>query len=368
MNTAAGKCCVAAAFVLAGSSVVAARFVADCLPPFTTTFFSLVFAVATVLPFHSGKIVGAVGRIRGRRRLLLFLQAFLGIALFRIFLTFGLRHISAAEAGIVTGTAPAITALFAAAALRDPLTGRKVAGIFLTMLGMMVLQGFPFNIAAMSRGNATGYVLVLAATACEALFAVLSRRMHLEDPANREQLHPVAHAGIVSAIALVLCFFPMLTESPLEAIQTLPPDGWLALAWYGSVVTILAFTLMFSGAKICDGYTISAFTGIIPLSALFLSITLLGNEVSPQQWAGCVLIVLSMLLQTTKASPQDPRPGSLPPARNTPPPPGQEHPALDQESFRAARPAHTRDTVPPPAPATRAQLRTETAAPASRAN
>lgn len=296
MNSIKGKLYVAAAFVLAGSSVVAARFISDFLPPFTVTFFSLVFAVATALPVVGRDVLTLLRRISPRRRRLLFLQALLGIALFRIFLTFGLRYITAAEAGIVTGAAPAITAFFAVIVLRDPLSLRKSLGVFLTMAGIMTVRGVPLSPdgGIAEPGRATGYVLVLAATACEALFAVLSRKVHLEDPEAREKLHPVAHAGIVSTIALVLCVVPMLTESPWEGLRQLPASGWAALAWYGAVVTIVAFTCMFSGAKLCDGYTISAFTGIIPLSSLVLSIVLLGNEIAPRQWAGCGLIGLAI--------------------------------------------------------------------------
>lgn len=304
MNTTLGKLYVTAAFILAGSSVVAARFISDFLPPFTITFLSLVFAVATIIPIYGRKTMSVLGRISKRRWKLLFLQALLGIALFRIFLTFGLRHINAAEAGIVTGTAPAITALFAFAVLRDSLTARKMTGILFTLLGMMALQGFPFNTAVLNPKHFPGYALVLAATACEALFAVLSRRMHLEDPDNDERLHPVSHAAIVSTIALILCFFPMLTESPLGKIMAVPPSGWLALAWYGAVVTILAFTFMFSGAKLCDGYTISALTGVIPLSALVLSIVFLGNTVLPYQWLGCALIGASIWIISRPSVPE----------------------------------------------------------------
>lgn len=296
MRAPSGKFAVAAAFTLAGSSVVAARFVAGSLPPCTVTFFSLMFAVATVLPLHGGRIIAAARRLRARQWLPLFLQAFLGIVLFRVFLTLGLLRISAAEAGIVTGTAPAITALFAAAVLREPLTARKAAGIFLSMLGMTVLQGFPFSAAGVNGESIAGYALVLAATACEALFAVLARRMQRgAEAADGEQLHPAVHAGIVSAVALALCFFPMLAESPLEQILALPPVGWIALIWYGSVVTVLAFTCMFTGARSCDGYTISALTGVIPLSSLLLSIVILGDSVSPHQWAGCGLIGIAFL-------------------------------------------------------------------------
>ncbi|MCD8350918.1 MAG: DMT family transporter [Planctomycetaceae bacterium] len=294
MKTSVGICYVAAAFMLAGSSVVAARYITTYLPPYTITFLSLAFAVATVVSFYGGMIIDAIGRISAKRWRLLFLQALLGIVLFRVFLTFGLRHISAAEAGIVTGTAPAITALFAVAVLRDSITVHKAAGIFLTMLGMLILQGFPFNAVNLEREHIVGYVLVLAATACESFFVVLSRRMFMQDPEDDEHLHPVAHAGIVSGIALVLCFFPMLTEASQADLFAVPPSGWLALAWYGAVVTILAFAFMFYGAKVCDGYTISALTGVIPLTSVILSIVILGNDVQPHQWLGCIVIGISM--------------------------------------------------------------------------
>ncbi len=294
VNSLVGKCLVAAAFVLAGSSVVAARYITAYLPPYTITFLSLAFAAATVLPFYGGAIVDAIGRLGPRRWRLVFLQALLGIALFRVFLTFGLQRISAAEAGIVTGAAPALTALFAVAMLRERLTLRKAAGVFLTMLGMLIVQAFPSGTTLLNRDSVVGYMLVFAATACEALFAVLSRRMHLENPGGEEELHPVAHAGVVSAIALVLCLVPMLTEAPTVDLSDVPISGWLALVWYGAVVTILAFACMFAGARVCDGYTISAFTGIIPLSSLLLSVALLGNEVLPHQWFGCMVIVIAI--------------------------------------------------------------------------
>lgn len=51
-----------------------------------------------------------------------FVQSLFGSFLFRVFLTEGLQHIGTAEAGIITGATPAITALLTWVMLREKLT------------------------------------------------------------------------------------------------------------------------------------------------------------------------------------------------------------------------------------------------------
>lgn len=292
MNTLTGKLTIAAAYILAGSSVVAARSVTDYISPFTITFLSLLIAVATAVLLDGRGMLTAMRRSSPARRRMLFLQAFFGIFLFRILLTYGLLRTSAAEAGIITGTAPAITAVFTILLLREPFTFRCAAGVCMSAAGIMALQGFPFQPGSIALSHLVGNGMILAATACESFFSVVARKMHLTE--GEGHLSPVTQAGLVSLIALVLCAFPLLSESPAAAIADLPAGAWLALLWYGAVVTVLAFACMFFGVKRCDGYTISAFTGLMPLSALILSILFLGEAVSWHHALGCGCILLSI--------------------------------------------------------------------------
>ena len=99
---------------------------------------------------------------------------------------------------------------------------------------------------------------------------------------------------------MVLCFVPALVEQPLEAIKELPYTGWLALLWYGNVVTIVAFACMFAGAKRCSGYTIAAFAGLIPITSTVLSVVVLREPVIIYQIIGCGLIVISIIIISRK--------------------------------------------------------------------
>lgn len=262
-----GKSCLVGAFVLAGSSVVAAGYVVNNLGPFTITFISLFFGAATTMFFYGKLTIKTIPRLSRHQWKIVFLQALFGVFLFRVFLTFGLRYTSTAEAGIITGSTPAITALLTYLILRESLSGRNLLGILGTVLGIMVLQGFPFNIDAFSLVHFFGNLLVMGSAACEAAFTIMARSLHVRRQ-DVFTLHAAAQAGIVSIIALLLCLIPMFLEWPWGAIANLHANAWLALVWYGSFVTLVAFILMFTGTKYTDGYTIAAYSGIIPVSAL----------------------------------------------------------------------------------------------------
>jgi drug/metabolite transporter (DMT)-like permease len=150
LNLQNGKIYLSIAFFFFFSSVVAARFLADSLSPFTTTFMSLFFAVLTAVICYGRKTVQSIKQIRPAQWRILILQAVFGIFLFRVFLTAGLGYTSAVEAGIITGSSPAITGLLAWIILREPIKKRSVSGISLTLIGILLLQGFPFNMAAFS--------------------------------------------------------------------------------------------------------------------------------------------------------------------------------------------------------------------------
>jgi drug/metabolite transporter (DMT)-like permease len=256
---------------------------------------SLLFATLTASICYGRKTIQAIKRIRPAQWKFLVLQAVFGVFLFRVCLTTGLNYTSAVEAGIITGSSPAITGLLAWIILREPIKKKSVFGISLTLAGVLLLQGFPFNMAAFNARHLIGNLFALGAAACESLFTTLSRKSHI-DSDEEYKLPPLAQAGVVSMIALLLCVVPMLMEKPIEALQSLPVTGWLALVWYGSIVTVAAFACMFAGAKRCDGYTIAAFTGVIPVSALALSLAVLKETAALHQIIGCGLIVMSIVI------------------------------------------------------------------------
>lgn len=296
-----GSACLAGAFIFAGTSVVAAKVVGQALGPFTTTAISLLLALPLLLMAGRKKLAAHIRGMGRRQWLLAAAQAAFGIFLFRVFLLNGLARTSAAEAGILTGATPAATALMAALILRERVSIPRVAGIACTVAGILVLQGLLLPGALPDASHLMGNLLVLLAALSESVFNILSRVGALRHAANKgSSQDPIVQTALVAAIALLLCLVPSLAENPAPALTVLHPSDWAALAWYGLVSTALAYICWYGGINRCEATVAAAFSGLMPLAALALSVLLLGEKPSIQQWAGGVLVLAGMALSGMK--------------------------------------------------------------------
>lgn len=292
-----GKLYLTVAFSLAGTSVITGRILGGTLGSFTITAVSLAIVLLCLLPFWGKETMKTMGMLSKSDWLLIVFQAIFGIFLFRAFLLFGLGLTSTVEAGILTGTTPAVTALLAFFFIKEKLSRWGVLGILCTAAGIVLLQQSNLASLHFSARHALGNVLILCAAASESTFNILSRKHQLR--AQRQSLveiHPLVQTLLVSAIALILSLVPAVLENPLPALGKL---GWkevLALCWYGLGVTALAFVFFYSGVRRCDAYTTAAFSGMMPLSSMLLSLVLLREPIGLLQWAGGALVILSMAL------------------------------------------------------------------------
>ena len=296
-----GKLYLICAFSLAGTSVISARFVTGKLGTFTITAVSLFFALVFLVPLCGKQLIRYIRLMSFRNFLFLSLQALCGIFLFRMFLLSSLYYTSTGEAGILTGATPTITALLAIIVLREPVSGRKLAGILCTVGGILIIQGVLTPGNGLSVEHIGGNMLVLCAAACESAFNTLSRISAVKAAADlKESSSPIAQTAIVSAIALVLCLIPALFEHPLKELSGVGLIEWMAILWYGVFVTALAFICWYSGIKRCGAFTAAAFSGMMPFTSMLLSTVVLGERADYQQCLGGFLVIVGMILIGTE--------------------------------------------------------------------
>jgi len=314
-----GKIYLLLAFFLAGTSVITGHILAEKLGSFTITAVSLVIPLICLAPFFGIRTVQTIRRLKRNDWQMLILQAVFGIFLFRAFLLFGVDSTSAVEAGILTGTTPAITAILAFFYLREKISGPAALGIACTVFGIVLLQGNNLNAVRFSLQHIFGNLLVLCAAASESIFNILSRKQRKRKQLDTEEIHPMVQTLLVSAIAFALSFIPALGEEPISALKTIGLREWLALAWYGLIVTALGFVFFYEGVKRCSAYITAAFSGMIPLTSVLLSLLLLKEKIGYSECAGGFLIITGMLLIGRKETAEitDALKSSLPQTENT---------------------------------------------------
>lgn len=297
MKNIQGKMYLLGAFSLAGTSVVTGYILAVKLSSFTITTFSLGIMIVCLLPFYWEKTIRTIRVLKKNDWLMILFQSVFGIFLFRSFLLFGVNLTSTVEAGILTGTTPVVTSLMAFLFLKERFSGTTVLGIGFTVVGIILLQGINLLSAQFSTQHVLGNMLIICASTSESTFNIISRkhtaRVHDKSTA---QIHPMVQTLLVSAIAFILSIIPSLCEHPLASISLLAWKEWFALVWYGLIVTALAFVLFFEGVKHCNAYTTAAFSGMMPLTSMLLSLLLLKEKIEFTQWAGGFFIIFSMVL------------------------------------------------------------------------
>lgn len=280
------------AMVTVGSTVIASKVIASGLPPFTAT--ALRFAIALPVFLALMRLTGTALPKAGRRGwLLLFFQAGAGSVGYTTLLISGLRYTSAADAGVVIGTLPVVSAAVAILLLRERPHRLLLLAIALAAAGVLAITVRPGTEGGHSP---VGNALVFGAVVCEGLFILLNKRLRIE-------IAPLALSTIMTGFGLAVAVPPALFE--LLALGGPTPDAVAAVLYYALVPTVGGFLLWYAGAARVSGAEASLFTALAPVSAMVLAATLLGEAVTPPQIAGVACVLSAVLglafLQISKA-------------------------------------------------------------------
>lgn len=206
-----------------------------------------------------------------------------------VLLILGTRHAPAADAGVVAGTLPAVAALFAVLALGERPTRALLLSTALATLGVLAISLPEARSAVRGAGSGAllGHALVLGAVVCEATFILINKRLRVPVP-------PLALSATMSVLGLLTCAVPALLEQPW--LRAVPATAVGAVVYYALVPGVLGFWLWFAGSSRVSGAEASLMTALMPVSALALAATVLGERITPAQIDGCALVLGAVAL------------------------------------------------------------------------
>lgn len=320
----------AAAMVIVGSSFVASAALADfpVLGGQAVRYAVAALVLLAVLAWR--RVPWVVPSPRALLRLLALSAT--GLVLFSVLVVEGAGRADPSFVGAVVGATPVVLAVSAA------LRSRRVAAR--TVVAALVVTGGVVLVEGGGGGDPVGVVIALGALACEVCFSLLA-----------VPLLPTLGALRVSAYACVLAV-PQLALLGLvgqlvahRPFLTTPDGGELvALAYLAVAVTAVAFLLWYSGLAAVGPARAGLFAGLMPVSALVVSVALGFEELAPTSAAGALVVGAGLVLGL--ASPA--RPGGVAPrAGSRIPWPREQH------RTHPSRPRPRRPDARPPAPGLR---------------
>ncbi|MFX1764558.1 DMT family transporter [Paraburkholderia sp. A1RI-2L] len=270
------------AMITVGSTVIASKIIGAGLDPLPAAAlrFGLALPVLLVLMCVTGTAFPRPGL---RDAGLLIAQAAVGSVGYTVLLIAGTQRTSAADAGIILGTLPAVCALTAAVVLRERLRASTLIAVMVASLGVALVTLAP---AVHGGGSLTGDALLIGAVICESLFVLLNKRLAMPWP-------PLALSTAMTGIGFIVSGLAALPDWP-ATLHAPPPHALLAVAYYALVPTVGGFWLWYAGASRVSGAEAAIFTAVAPVSGVVLAALLLGEPLTLARLAGLALVVAAV--------------------------------------------------------------------------
>jgi len=260
------------AMFIAGSSVVVSKLLVQTLPIFLASELSLITALTVLIPL-TYKIKKELPKIDKRTIFILFFQSITGVFLFRILLFLGLKFTSASESGLITSTSPAIIGILAFFILKEKLYLNRILGIVFVVFGILLIN--IYNLFVLPSCNVNfikGTLLVFLAVLCEALFSILSKKNNIPIP-------PIYRTTMITIFS-TLCFIPFAINDFLSFnFSNFNITAYLSVGYYGIFVSVISYVLWFKGIDKVDASNAAVFSGIMPISCIFLSSIVLREKI-----------------------------------------------------------------------------------------
>jgi drug/metabolite transporter (DMT)-like permease len=209
------------------------------------------------------------------RQRLMFVSAMgaIGLAVFNALYYVAAHSTTAVNIGIIQGAVPVFVLAGALALDRTPVGGVQLAGVLVTMLGVVIVAcGGDFARLATFTLN-LGDLLMIAACALYAGYTLGLRRCP-----------PVSTLGLLTVMAgaAFLASIPLaLAEAALGRFQGPTPTGWVILALITLFPSFLAQIFFIQGVALIGPSRAGVFVNLVPVFASILALLVLKEPFEP---------------------------------------------------------------------------------------
>jgi drug/metabolite transporter (DMT)-like permease len=281
--------CLVLAMALWGSSFIALKFAFAELPPMWVIFGRM--ALGSLVFLLAWRWRGCFDYRPGDWRYLLALAA-CEPCLYFIFEALALQHTSATQAGMITALLPLLVALGAFVFLRERVALSTWAGFLLAVVGAVWLSlasEADAHAPAPLLGNFYEFLAMLCATSYTLLLKFLS-----------ERYSPFILTAMQAFIGS-LFFLPLaLVTEPLPSQFGVLGVG--SVIYLGVVVTVGAYGLYNFGVSHLPASQASGFTNLLPVFTLIFAALLLGESLTPAQYAAAALVFVGVALSQWRSA------------------------------------------------------------------
>lgn len=201
-------------------------------------------------------------------------------------IAWGQQYIESGLASVINATTPMFAVTSLALFGMEPMTSRKIIGIIVGIVGVVVLQGADFNNLGPQM---LGILAVVFASVCYGFSSPWAKKRLTGIPPLTTATCQLTISALIMA-AIVGLFAEPSRYAPASS-QT-----WLALVLLAALSTSCAYLLFFRIIQRAGPAFVSLVTMVIPISAIALGYIFLGERLDAHEFIGAAVIGLALLV------------------------------------------------------------------------
>ncbi|WP_158667806.1 DMT family transporter [Bradyrhizobium guangdongense] len=254
------------------------------LPPLTLVFLRVALGAGMLLPLLRLRGISLPKSMTGWR-------PFVVIGLLNNVVPFSLivigqTFISSGLASILNATTPLFTVVVMAAAGEEALRMRRVAGVALGVVGVVILRGWGIETRP---GQGLGILLCLGGALSYGFAALAARRMLKDAAPLGAATFQLMASTVMMAIVVGVVERPWRLAAPGLAT-------WLAVLGLAALSTALAYIVFFQIIRRSGASNVMLVTLLIPVTAILLGWLALGEPISMREIVGAIIIGSALLV------------------------------------------------------------------------
>jgi len=266
-----------------GTAYVAAKYALRDLPPFTAAASRFVLAAALMWPLLV--LTKGVERIEKRD-----VPWFLAAGLLQTTLYFALQYVgigltTAANTALIVNTRPIFVAILSALVLRELLGWRKLTGILLAFVGVLLLILGGSGGFRLERERALGDLLIVLNALSGAMGIVVLKKV-LE---RYSALSTAVYSITVGALGLIPLALVEIWRQGWPAGSVL---SWGAVVYMAVACTAVASALWYNALSQLSASETAVFLYLTPIISVVLSALLLGETITVWLLLGGALVLI----------------------------------------------------------------------------
>lgn len=274
--------------LLWSGTFIAGRVLGSSVPPTTTAL--LRFLVASISLLVILRLShGHIPKPKKEQLPMLFFLGLTGIFAYNIFFFEGLRHINAGRAALIIASTPLCIATAATFFFKEKMSGRKLCGILLSLIGaiFVISNGHPFEI--LQGGFGPGEKAFLGCVASWTAYTLAGRKV-------LNKIAPLTAVCFSCIIGTTLLTIPALHYGFLHHISAVTFSDWCNITYLGVAGTAIGFWWYYRAIKALGAGRAGIFINLVPVFALLLANIFLGESIKPSVLAGGLLVLVGVSL------------------------------------------------------------------------